>query len=45
MITEVGGVTAKSTEQFLRDFMQAFEVFVTRVLSVLPHERLSTTAA
>jgi chromate reductase len=45
LITEVGEVTAKSTEQFLRDFMEAFEVFVTRVLTVLPPERLSTTAS
>jgi hypothetical protein len=44
-ITEVGEVTGKSTEQFLRDFMEAFEVFVTCVLSVLMHERLSTTAS
>jgi chromate reductase len=34
LITEVGVVTDKSTEQFLRDFMEAFEVFVTRVLTV-----------
>src|SRR6201993_5514786 len=44
LITEAGEVTAKSTEQFLRDFMAAFEVFVTRVLTVLPPERFSTTA-
>ena len=44
-ITEVGEVTGNSTEQFLRDFMEAFEVFVTCVLSVLMHERLSTTAS
>ena len=44
-ITEVGEATGKSTEQFLRDFMEAFEVFVTCVLSVLMHERLSTTAS
>jgi hypothetical protein len=41
----VGEVTAKSTEQFLRDFMEAFEVFVTRVLTVLPPERVSATAS
>jgi chromate reductase, NAD(P)H dehydrogenase (quinone) len=45
LITEVGEVTAKSTEQFLRDFMEAFEVFVTRVLTVLPPERCSATAS
>ena len=45
LITEVGEVTAKSTEQFLRDFMAAFEVFVTRVLTVLPPERLSATSS
>src|ERR1700722_14540490 len=45
LITEVGEVTAESTEQFIRDFIAAFEVFVTRVLTVLPPERLSTTAS
>jgi chromate reductase len=43
LITDVGEVTDKSTEQFLRDFMEAFEVFVTRVLTVLPPERLGAT--
>jgi chromate reductase len=43
LITDVGEVTDKSTEQFLRDFMEAFEVFVTRVLTVLPSERLGAT--
>src|ERR1700741_279029 len=32
LITEAGGGTDKSTEQFLRDFIMAFEVFVARVL-------------
>jgi len=32
LITEVGEVTDKSTEQFLCDFMTAFEAFVARVL-------------
>jgi len=32
LITEAGEVTDKSTEQFLRDFITAFEVFVARVL-------------
>jgi chromate reductase, NAD(P)H dehydrogenase (quinone) len=45
LITAAGEVTAKSTEQFLRDFMAAFEVFVTRVLTVLPPERFSPTAS
>jgi chromate reductase len=35
LITEAGEVTDKGTEQFLRDFMEAFEVFVARVLTVL----------
>jgi chromate reductase len=38
LITDDGEVTDKSTEQFLRDFMEAFAVFVTRVLTVLPRE-------
>jgi chromate reductase, NAD(P)H dehydrogenase (quinone) len=32
LITEVGEVTDKSTEQFLCDFITTFEVFVARVL-------------
>jgi chromate reductase len=43
LITEAGAVTDKSTEQFLGDFMEAFEVFVTRVLTVLTPERFSAT--
>jgi chromate reductase len=43
LITEVGEVTDISTEQFLGDFMEAFEVFVTRVLTVLTPERFSAT--
>jgi len=35
LITEVGEVTDKGTEQFLRDFIEAFGAFVTRVLTVL----------
>ena len=38
LITNEGEVTDKQTEQFLRDFMAAFAVFVTRVLTVLPRE-------
>jgi chromate reductase, NAD(P)H dehydrogenase (quinone) len=43
LITDVGEVTDKGTEQFLRDFMEAFGVFVTRVLTVVPPERLGAT--
>ena len=35
LITEDGEVTDASTEQFLRDYMEAFGAFVTRVLTVL----------
>jgi chromate reductase, NAD(P)H dehydrogenase (quinone) len=45
LITEVGEVTDKRTEQFLRDFMEAFKVFVTRVLTVLPPEMFSATGS
>jgi chromate reductase len=45
LITEVGEVTDKRTEQFLRDFMEAFEVFVARVLAVLSPERFSATGS
>jgi chromate reductase len=41
LITEDGEVTDKGTEQFLRDFMEAFDVFVSRVLTVVPQEGLS----
>jgi chromate reductase len=43
LITEVGEVTDKGTEQFLRDFMEAFDAFVGRVLTVAPPERFSAT--
>ena len=33
-----GEVSEPSTEAFLRDFMAAFEVFIVRVLTVLPRE-------
>lgn len=36
LITDHGEVTDESTEQFLRDFLDAFEAFVTRVRAVLP---------
>ena len=45
LITELGEVTDKSTEQFLRSFLEAFEVFVTRVHTVVPTERLSATGS
>jgi chromate reductase len=35
LITDDGEVTEASTEQFLRDYMEAFAAFVTRVLTVL----------
>ena len=38
LITDDGEVTDQSTEQFLRDFMDAFGVFITRVLTVLPRD-------
>jgi chromate reductase len=43
LITNVGEVTDEGTEQFLRDFMEAFDVFVTRVLTVVPNERFNAT--
>lgn len=43
LITEVGEVTDKGTEQFLRDFIAAFDVFVARILNALPSERLRAT--
>jgi chromate reductase len=43
LITEAGEVTDKGTEQFLRDFIEEFAVFVARVLTVLPPERLGAT--
>jgi len=45
LITEVGAVTDKSTERFLGGFMDAFELFVTRVLTVPTPERLSATGS
>ncbi|MGH3643330.1 MAG: NADPH-dependent FMN reductase [Mycobacterium sp.] len=38
MITDDGEVAEQATETFLRDFMTAFDVFVTRVLTVVPRE-------
>jgi chromate reductase len=43
LITEAGEVTDKGAEQFLRDFLEAFDMFVARVLNALPPEGLSAT--
>jgi chromate reductase, NAD(P)H dehydrogenase (quinone) len=43
LITELGEVTDKGTEQFFRGFIEAFDVFVTRVLNAVSPERLSAT--
>jgi chromate reductase len=43
LFTEEGEVTDKGTEQFLRDFIEAFDVFVACTLASLPPERLSAT--
>jgi chromate reductase len=36
LITDDGEVTEASTEQFLREYMEEFGAFVSRVLTVLP---------
>lgn len=36
LITDEGEVTSETTEQFLRDFVNEFEQFILRVLTVLP---------
>jgi chromate reductase, NAD(P)H dehydrogenase (quinone) len=36
LIADDGEVTDEATEQFLRDYMNEFEQFITRVLTVLP---------
>jgi chromate reductase len=43
LITNVGEVTDEGTEQFLRDFMEAFDAFVGRVLTVMPNEGFNAT--
>jgi len=43
LITNVGEVTDEGTEQFLRDFMEAFDVFVGRVLAVVPNDAFNAT--
>jgi chromate reductase len=35
-ITDDGTVTDESTAQFLRDYLAEFEIFITRVPSVVP---------
>ena len=37
LLTQQGEVTDKGTERFLRGFMEAFDVFVARVLTAAPH--------
>jgi chromate reductase, NAD(P)H dehydrogenase (quinone) len=36
LFTDDGDVTDASTAQFLRDHLAEFEIFITRVLSVVP---------
>jgi chromate reductase len=36
LITDDGEVTVPSTEEFLRNYMAAFDLFISRVLTVLP---------
>jgi chromate reductase len=38
LITERGEVTDSTTEEFLREYLRAFELFITRVRMVLPAE-------
>lgn len=38
LIDEEGNITNESTEKFLRSYMAEFNDFITRVLTVLPHE-------
>lgn len=38
LVTDDGQVTVPSTEQFLRDFMKAFDTFIDQVLAVLPRK-------
>lgn len=38
LINDNGDVTVKSTEDFLRNFMDEFHTFITRVLQVLPKD-------
>ena len=38
MITDDGEVSKSDTKEFLRGFMEAFSIFISRVLTVLPRE-------
>lgn len=38
LVTDDGQVTVPSTEQFLRDFMKAFDTFIDQILTVLPRK-------
>jgi chromate reductase len=38
LIGDNGEVTVASTEQFLRNYMEEFHIFIARVLSVLPND-------
>jgi chromate reductase, NAD(P)H dehydrogenase (quinone) len=38
LITDEGEVTVASTDQFLRNYMAEFHMFIGRVLSVLPRQ-------
>jgi chromate reductase len=38
LITETGEVTDASTEEFLRNYLREFHLFITRVLTVLPRD-------
>src|ERR1700752_4267394 len=43
LITEAGEVTDKGTEHFLRDFVEALDVFVARALTAMSPEGLGAT--
>jgi chromate reductase len=43
LITNVGEVTDEGTERFLFDFMEAFDVFVGHVLTVVPNDGFNAT--
>jgi chromate reductase len=38
LITDTGEVTVASTEEFLRNYMMEFKIFIARVLQVLPRD-------
>jgi chromate reductase len=43
LITNVGEVTDEGTERFLFDFIEAFDVFVGHVLTVVPNDGFNAT--